>query len=109
MGEDKVQHFSGVTDLRVSKRTVLHLMRGGRARWKMDNATCKTLKNPGDNFVHHDGHGTKNLSVVFAVLLLLAFVVDQTQQLCWALLQAVGAKLGSKRLWWERRRAVCSA
>src|SRR5262245_31539418 len=32
IGEDKVQHFSWVTDLRVSKRNVFHLMRGGRAR-----------------------------------------------------------------------------
>ena len=35
-----------------------------------------------------------------------AFLVDQTQQLCCALLQAVWAKLGSKRLLWERIRAL---
>ena len=28
MGQDKVQHFSWVTDIRVSKRNVYHLMRG---------------------------------------------------------------------------------
>ena len=28
IGKEKVQHFSWVTDLRVSKRTVYHLMRG---------------------------------------------------------------------------------
>jgi hypothetical protein len=32
--------------------------------------------------------------------------VDQTQQLCCALFQAVWAKLGSKRLLWERMRAL---
>jgi hypothetical protein len=31
--------------------------------------------------------------------------VDQTQQRCWALFQAVWAKLGRKRLLWERMRA----
>src|SRR2546425_6417368 len=31
MGADRVQHFSWVTDLRVSPRNVYHLMRGGRA------------------------------------------------------------------------------
>ena len=36
----------------------------------------------------------------------LAFLVDQTQQLCCALFQAVWGKLGSKRLLWERMRAV---
>ncbi len=32
--------------------------------------------------------------------------MDQTQQLCCALFQAVWAKLGSKRLLWERLRAL---
>src|SRR6266849_5029806 len=106
MGDDKVQHCSWVTNLRVSKRNVFHLMRGGRARWKMENETCNTLKNQGDSFEHNDGHGTQNLSVVFAMLMLLAFLVDQTQQRCCALFQAVWAKLGSKRLLWERMRAL---
>jgi hypothetical protein len=106
MGEDKVQHFSWVTDLRVSTRNVFHLMRGGRARWKIENETFNTLKNQGYNFEHNYGHGTQNLSVVFATLMMLAFLVDQTQQLCCALFQAVWAKLGSKRLLWERMRAL---
>jgi len=38
--------------------------------------------------------------------MMLAFLVDQTQQLCCALFQAVWAKLGSKRLLWERMRAL---
>jgi hypothetical protein len=40
------------------------------------------------------------------MLMLLAFVVDQTQQRCCALLQAVWAKLGSQRLLGERMRAL---
>ena len=44
--------------------------------------------------------------MVFATLMMLAFLVDQTQQLCCALFQAVWAKLGSKRLVWERMRAL---
>src|SRR5207253_4674237 len=106
VGDDKVQHFSWVTDLRVSKRNVYHLMRGGRARWKIENETFNTLKNQGYNFEHNYGHGEKNLSVVFAMLMMLAFLVDQTQQLCCALFRAVWAKFGSKRLLWERMRAL---
>jgi len=106
IGANKVQHFSWVTDLRVSKRNVYHLMRGGRARWKIENETFNTLKNQGYHFEHNYGHGTKNLSVVFAMVMMLAFLVDQTQQLCCALFQAVWAKLGSKRLLWERMRAL---
>src|SRR5712691_13084986 len=103
---DTVQHFSWVTDLRVSTRNVFHLMRGGRARWKIENETFNTLKNQGYNFEHNYGHGEQNLSVVFALLMMLAFLVDQAQQLCCALFQAVWAKLGSKRLLWERMRAL---
>ena len=106
VGQDQVQHFSWVTDLRVSKRNVYKLMRGGRARWKIEHETFNTLKNQGDNFEHNYGHGEQHLSVVFATLMMLAFLVDQTQQLCCALFQAVWAKLGSKRLLWERMRAL---
>jgi len=90
IGATKVQHFSWVTDLRVSKRNVYHLMRGGRARWKIENETFNTLTNQGYHFEHNYGHGTQNLSVVFAVVMLLAFLVDQTQQLCCALSEPCG-------------------
>jgi hypothetical protein len=106
IGQDKVQHCSWGTDIRVSKRNVYHLMRGGRARWKIENETFNTLKNQGYHFAHNYGHGEQHLSVVFAMLMMLAFLVDQTQQLCCALVRAVGAKLGSKRLLWERMRAL---
>ena len=106
MGDEKVQHFSWVTDLRVSTRNVYALMRGGRARWKIENETFNTLKNQGYHFEHNYGHGEQNLSVVFATIMMLAFLVDQTQQLCCALFRAVWAKLGSKRLLWERMRAL---
>jgi hypothetical protein len=46
------------------------------------------------------------IEAVFAMLMMLAFLVDQAQQLCCALFQAVWAKLGSKRMLWERMRAL---
>jgi hypothetical protein len=106
IGQDKVQHFSWVTDLRVNKRNVFHLMRGGRARWKIENETFNTLKNQGYHFEHNYGHGEQHLAVVFAMLMMLAFLVDQAQQLCCPLFQAVWTKLGSKRMLWERLRAL---
>jgi hypothetical protein len=108
MGDDKRQHVSWVTDLPVSQRNVYRLMRGGRARWKMENETFNTVKNQGDSFAHTDGHGQQNLSVVLAPVRMVACLVEQTQQRCWALLQAVWAKLGSTRLLGERLRALCS-
>jgi hypothetical protein len=109
VGAAKGQPFSGVTNLRVSTRNVFHRMRGGRARWKIEHETFTTLKNQGYHFEHHDGHGEQHRSVVCAMLMRLALLVDQTQQLCGALFQAVWAKLGSKRLVWERMRALVYA
>jgi hypothetical protein len=106
IGNRQTQHLSWVTDLRVSQRPVDRLMRGGRARWKIANETFNTLKNQGDNFEHNYGHGEQHLSVVFAMVMRLAFLVDPTQQLCCALFRAVWTKLGSKRLLWERMRAL---
>ena len=103
---DTVQHFWWVTDLRVTTRTVYPLLRGGRARWKIENETFNTRKNQGDNFEHNYGHGPKNRSVVFAMLMMLAFLVDQTPQRCCTLFQAVWAKMGSKRMLWERMRSL---
>ena len=102
----KVQHFSWITDLRVNKGTVYRLMQGARARWRIENETFNTLKNQGYHFEHNFGHGYQNLSVVFALLMMLAFLVDQVQQLCCPLFRAVWAKMGSKRRLWERMRAL---
>ena len=44
--------------------------------------------------------------MVFASLMMLAFLVDQVQQLCCPLFQAAWATWGSKRLLWEKMRAL---
>ncbi len=103
---DQTQHFSWVTDFTVTTLNGMRLMRGGRARWKVENETFNTLKNQGYHFEHNYGHGQKNLSVVFAGLMLLAFGVDQMPQLADGLFQAVLKK--KKRLirLWEKMRAL---
>jgi hypothetical protein len=102
----KVHHCSWITDLRVNKGTVYRSMQGARARWRIENETFNTLKNQGDHFAHNFGHGYAHLSVVFAELMMLAFLVDQVQQLCCPLFQAAWATWGSKRLRWEKMRAL---
>ena len=81
-------------------------MRGGRVRWKIENETFNTLKNQGYHFEHNYGLGKKNLSLVFAMLMMLAFLVDQSQQLSCKLFRAVWTKLRSKRALWERMRSL---
>ena len=102
----KIQHFSWITDFIITEKNVCQIMRGGRARWKIENETFNTLKNQGYNFEHNYGLGKKNLSVVFAMLMMPAFLVDQVQQLCCALFRSVWKKLGSKRALWESMRAL---
>ena len=43
--------------------------------------------------------------MVFAMLMMLAFLVDQVQQLCCPLFRAVWKKLGSKRALWDNLRS----
>jgi hypothetical protein len=97
--------FSWVTDREITSENAPHLVRGGRARWKIENETFNTLKNQDYKFEHNFGHGEQNLSVVFAMLMMLAFLVDQTQQLCCPLFQAVWEKSGSKRELWDQMRS----
>lgn len=99
------KYFTWITDLRITRGSARRLVRGGRARWKIENETFNTLKNQGYQFEHNFGHGQENLSVVLAMLMMLAFLVDQTQQGCCPLFRAVWKKLGSKRALWDNLRS----
>jgi hypothetical protein len=99
------KHFTWITDLHITCRNAWWFARGGRARWHIENETFNTLKNQGYHFEHNYGHGEQNLSVVFAMLMMLAFLVDQAQQLCCGLFRAVWKKLGSKRALWDNLRS----
>jgi len=79
-------------------------MRGGRARWKIENETFNTLKNQGYHLEHNYGHGARNLSVVLALLMRLAFLVDQVQQLCCPVFRAAWDKMKTKCPLWEELR-----
>ena len=72
---------------------------------RRENETFNTLKNQGYHFEHNFGHGNHNLSVVFAMLMMLAFLVDQVQESACPLFRAVRQKVGSKKLLWERIRS----
>jgi hypothetical protein len=97
----KKLHFTWVTDFSVTKDNVYQLMRGGRARWKIENETFNTLKNQGYSYEHNFGHGDHHLSTVFANLTMLAFFIDQIQQMCCYLFQAAHEESGSKIKLWE--------
>ena len=101
----KTKHFSWITDFTITEENAIQLMRGGRARWKIENETFNTLKNQGYNFGHNYGLGKKNLSVVFVMLMMLAFLIDQILQLCCPLFNAAWKNWKTKRSLWEKVRS----
>lgn len=102
----KTQHFCKITDFTVTKFNVFELMRGGRTRWKIENETLNTLKNQDYHLEHNYGHGQQHLSLVFVLLMMLAFLVDQVQQLTSSLFQTVLKKEGSRKRLWDHMRAL---
>jgi hypothetical protein len=91
-GKHRVQkvHFGWITDFHLTKNNVETIMKGGRARWSIENDQFNTIKNRDFHFEHNYGHGYKNLSNFLATLMILAFLFDQLQQL--------GCKLYKKAL-----------
>lgn len=101
---EKTLRFSWITDLTITTDNVYQFIRGARARWKIENETFNTLKNQGYQFGHNFGLGKKHLSEVFVLLMMLAFLVDQIQQLCCPLFNAAQKKWRTKRSFWEKFR-----
>ncbi len=101
----KIQRFSWITDLEITEANVYLFMRGARARWKIENETFNTLKNQGYHFGHNYGLGKQHLTETLVFLMMLAFLVDQIQQLCCPLFNAVWKKWKSKRSLWEKVRS----
>lgn len=100
------RQWTWATDLDVSAGNVGEVVRAGRARWRIENETFNTLKNQGYHFEHNYGHGEEHLSVVLAMLMMAAFLIDQVQQRCDPLFEAARKKKGAKSALWEAVRAL---
>jgi hypothetical protein len=96
----KELNFSWVTNILISTTNAHTIAKGGRARWKIENETFNTLKNLGYNFEHNYGHGKKYLSTVLCLLMMLAFLVDQVQEVCCSLYQRCRKFSGTYRELW---------
>ncbi|MGH2637816.1 MAG: transposase, partial [Rhabdochlamydiaceae bacterium] len=102
----KETRFSWVTNICITRDNVFALMRGGRARWKIENETFNTLKNLGYNFEHNYGHGKKYLSTILCLLMMLAFFIDQVQEIACSLFQTIRKLAGTYRWIWETIRVL---
>lgn len=73
----QLYHNSWVTDLEVSADNVEQITGVGRSKWKIENEQFNVQKNHGYELEHNYGHGKKNLSIVFYLLNLLAFITHK--------------------------------
>ncbi|MCL6272266.1 hypothetical protein M3P05_20310 [Sansalvadorimonas sp. 2012CJ34-2] len=92
---------SWVTSLPLSHQNCMKVMRGGRAKWKIENETFNTLKTQGYNLEHNYGHGEEHLSSNMACLMFLAFLVDQIEQLACPVFNRAWQSCFSKIKLWE--------
>ncbi len=102
----KETSFSWVTNIKLLKENVMKIARGGRARWKIENETFNTLKNFGYNLEHNYGHGKQYLCTNLCMLMMLAFLLDQIQEICCKLYKKCRVHLRTYRSLWEHMRVL---
>ena len=100
------QLFYWITNLKIEDTNVVQIAQVARARWKIENETFNTLKNQGYHLEHNYGHGEKYLATNFALLTILAFLVDQITQHLDLQFNRVWDFFGSKKLTWQKIREV---
>lgn len=100
------RHFSWVTDIEITEKNVQQLVRGARARWKIENEGFNTLKNQGYHLEHNFGHGKQYLSEAFFVLNMLAFFMHQIFELVDELYRQARAGFSARREYWNAVRAI---
>jgi hypothetical protein len=99
-------NFSWVTDLEVTEENVSQIVTLARRRWAIENETFQTLKKTTDyNLEHNYGHGKEYLATNFALLCMLAFLIDQVQEFSCEVFKEILAKAKSKSGLWQTMRS----
>ena len=102
--QGKKKKATWITNIPITRRNIHQLMKGGRSRWKIENETFNTLKNQGYHFEHNFGHGSKNLCSAMSFLMMLAFLIDQLQQICCKSYQEAKSAARTYSSLWEKMR-----
>jgi DNA-binding response OmpR family regulator len=95
----QLYHNSWITDLDVDTAHVAVVIHIGRTRWKIENEQFNVHKNHGYDLTHNYGHGQQNLSMVFYLLNLLAYVTHVVLALGDRLYQRCRAQESHRELW----------
>lgn len=101
----KKKHYCWITDIIINTGNAYELMLAGRTKRKIENETLNTLK---DHVKALHGAGTKYLFSVLMNLMMLAFLIDQIQQITCPLYKSSILILGSKSALWKRLRNFLS-
>ncbi len=105
--QDKISYTnSWVTDIEVNADNVKKLVKAGRAKWKIENENFNTLKNQGYHAEHNFGHGKKNLSFNFFLIILMAFFMHQIIELADPLFKKARAKFSARKEFWNQLRCT---
>lgn len=96
-------HNSWITDLEVDGENLAEVVRVGRSRWKIENEQFNVQKNRGYELEHNYGHGKKNLSQVFYLLNLLAYVVHIILEMGDRLYERSRQRASLRELWGDLR------
>ena len=95
-----------MTNLPISADNAYEIARAGRTRWKVENELFNVIKNKGYNLEHSYGHGKQFLCSKLGGLMLLAFLMNEIQELACRLFQATRAHYHARMVLWERLRAL---
>jgi len=103
----KINYHNGwVTDIPIDSNNIIQLVKGGRAKWKIENETFNTLKNQGYHLEHNFGHGKKYLAYNFLLFNFLAFLLHQIFELCDPLYQKCRGGFSSRKEYWNQLRCT---
>lgn len=105
-GNKATYHNSWVTDIPITQDKIIELVKGGRARWKIENEAFNTLKNQGYHLEHNFGHGDKYLSYNLLLLNFLAFLTHQILELSDKAYQKCRTKFTSRKEYWNQLRCT---
>lgn len=96
-GNKATYHNGWVTDIPITRDNIIELVKGGRARWKIENEAFNTLKNQGYHLEHNFGHGDKHLSYNLLLFNFLAFFIHQILELSDIVYQKCRSKFTSRK------------
>lgn len=92
-------HNSWVTDVEADEGNIAEVVGRGRSRWKIENEQFNVQKNHGYELEHNYGHGQENLSQVFYLLNLLAYVRHRILEMGDRLYERSRKRASLRELW----------